>query len=254
MAAQMTFKRYELKYLLTLAQKDAVLRAMQPYMCLDKYGRSSIRNIYYDTDTFRLIRASVEKPVYKEKLRVRSYGEARADDTVFVELKKKYQSVVYKRRLTLPFAVATAALMPHAPFPVDTQIAREITYFRDFYQTLHPAVCLCYEREAFYATGGGDFRVTFDDNIRYRTEQLDLCSGTYGRSIIEDGLVLMELKAPGAIPLWMVRVLADEHIHRTSFSKYGRAYYDMLSRRDAAVSVFHESTIQIKQQGDISYA
>ena len=231
MKIQTTFKRYEIKYLLTREQKELLLRVMEPHMAIDRYGRTSIRNIYYDTDSFRLIRASIEKPVYKEKLRVRSYGEAGAEDTVFVELKKKYQSVVYKRRLTLPFREATAALAPHAPFPLDTQIAREIRYFRDFYETLHPAVFLSYEREAFYARDGGDFRVTFDDSIRYRTDRLTLCEGTDGTPIVDDGLVLMELKAPGAIPLWMTRALTHENIFRTSFSKYGRAYMDMMKNK-----------------------
>lgn len=102
MAYQATFKRYEIKYLLTQAQKEEILRAMAPYMKLDKYGRTTIRNIYFDTDSYRLIRRSLEKPAYKEKLRVRSYQTASGEDPVFVELKKKYQSVVYKRRLVLP--------------------------------------------------------------------------------------------------------------------------------------------------------
>ena len=106
MGFQTVFQRYELKYMLTLEQKEKILRAMEPYMKLDKYGRSTIRNLYYDTDSFRLIRHSLEKPVYKEKLRVRSYTRAGADSTVFVELKKKYKRVVYKRRVSLPHTEA----------------------------------------------------------------------------------------------------------------------------------------------------
>ena len=102
MANQMVFKRYEIKYLMTHSQRDAVLEAMEPYMSMDAYGHSSIRNIYYDTPDFRLIRESLDKPVYKEKLRVRSYGPASAGDEVFVELKKKVQGVVYKRRIAMP--------------------------------------------------------------------------------------------------------------------------------------------------------
>ncbi len=101
MAFQIVFKRYELKYMLTLEQKEKVLEAMLPYMQLDKYGRTTIRNIYFDTASYRLIRRSIEKPAYKEKLRIRSYSQATADSTVFVELKKKYEKVVYKRRLPL---------------------------------------------------------------------------------------------------------------------------------------------------------
>ena len=102
MAFQTVFKRYELKYMLTLEQKQKVLAAMAPYMKLDNYGRTTIRNIYYDTDTYLLVRRSIEKPAYKEKLRIRSYSQAEPDSTVFVELKKKYKHVVYKRRISLP--------------------------------------------------------------------------------------------------------------------------------------------------------
>ena len=73
MTGQTTFKRYEIKYLLEKKEKEEILRTMEPYMKLDEYGRSTIRNIYFDTDTFRLIRRSLEKPAYKEKLRMRSY-------------------------------------------------------------------------------------------------------------------------------------------------------------------------------------
>ena len=102
MAIQTIFKRYELKYMLTVEQKEKVVEAMKPYMKLDKYGRTTIRNIYYDTDTYLLIRRSIEKPAYKEKLRIRSYRQAEPGSTVFVELKKKYKHVVYKRQVSLP--------------------------------------------------------------------------------------------------------------------------------------------------------
>ena len=101
MAYQTVFKRYELKYMLTRAQKEKILQAMAPYMALDRYGKNTVRNIYFDTNDYRLIRRSIEKPAYKEKLRIRSYAQAEKDSTVFVELKKKYQGVVYKRRLPL---------------------------------------------------------------------------------------------------------------------------------------------------------
>ena len=165
MGYQATFKRYEIKYLLTQQQKQALLQAMRPYMKLDRYGRTTIRNIYYDTDTYRLIRRSLEKPVYKEKLRIRSYQTAAPDDPVFVELKKKYKSVVYKRRLTLPEMQARVSFQIGSPLPVHSQIAEEIEYFRAYYEGLHPTVFLSYEREAFYALDDSDFRVTFDENI-----------------------------------------------------------------------------------------
>lgn len=228
MAVQTVFKRYELKYMLTLEQKAKVLAAMQPYMKLDKYGRTTIRNIYYDTDTYLLIRRSIEKPAYKEKLRIRSYSRANRDSTVFVELKKKYKSVVNKRRISLPEKEAMEWISGERHCHKHTQIANEIDYFLDYYKTLHPAVFLSYEREAFYARDGSDFRVTFDDNILCRQEDLSLESEVYGTPILPEGKVLMEIKCSGGIPLWMVHVLSEEHIYKTSFSKYGTAYRTMI--------------------------
>ena len=224
MAFQTVFKRYELKYMLTLEQKEKILEAMSPYMELDKYGRTTIRNIYFDTDNYRLIRRSIEKPAYKEKLRIRSYSQATADSTVFVELKKKYEKVVYKRRLPMRECDAMAWVKRELPCPFDTQISREIDYFIDFYGHLSPAVFLSYEREAYYDKSGGDFRVTFDDSILCRQTDISLCSTVYGEPILPAGKVLMELKCSGGIPLWMVEVLSRERIYKTSFSKYGTAY------------------------------
>ena len=129
MAYQTIFKRYEIKYLLTTAQKDTVLQAMEPYMALDSYGRTTIRNIYFDTDNYRLIRRSIEKPAYKEKLRIRSYIKATPKSTVFVELKKKYDSIVYKRRLALPEDEAMNWLCGVRLRKSDSQIASEINHF-----------------------------------------------------------------------------------------------------------------------------
>jgi hypothetical protein len=227
MAYQSVFKRYELKYLLTEQQKQTVLSAMEPYMELDRYGRTTIRNIYYDTDTYRLIRRSIEKPDYKEKLRIRSYRQVTADGAVFVELKKKVDGVVYKRRVSMPEHEA-ADWIRSGKTEQTGQIVREIDYFIDFYQTLHPTVFLSYEREAYYERDGGDFRVTFDDHILCRTDDLSLTSEVYGTPILEPGKVLMELKCAGGIPLWMAHVLSENKIYKTSFSKYGTAYTQLI--------------------------
>ena len=227
MSYQTTFKRYELKYLLAKQQKKKLIDAMQPYMHLDAYGRTTVRNIYFDTDTFRLIRHSLEKPAYKEKLRLRSYQPADPEDPVFVELKKKYQNVVYKRRLVLSESKTMSSIKKGLPLPVHSQIADEIEYFRKYYRTLHPTVFLSYEREAYYALDGSDFRVTFDENILYREENFSLGSGAYGTPLLRADQTLMELKVSGGIPLWMSRILTQQQIFKTSFSKYGSAYQHM---------------------------
>ena len=134
--------------------------------------------------------------------------------------------MVYKRRIALAESVATDWLLGRTESPCDTQISREIDYFMSFYGSLRPAMFLSYEREAFYERAGGDFRVTFDDNILCRRTDLSLQCQPSGHSILPPNRVLMEIKCSGAIPLWMVKILSSEKIYKTSFSKYGRAYID----------------------------
>ncbi len=228
MATQTVFKRYELKYLLTASQKETVLQAMTDHMALDQYGKTTIRNIYFDTGNYRLIRRSIDKPAYKEKLRIRSYKQAAANSTVFVELKKKYDSIVYKRRISLPEKEAMEWVLGQQHCRKDTQISEEVDYFLAFYGSLRPAVFLSYEREAYFSKDGSDFRVTFDDHILCRQEDISLASAVYGTPLLPEGKVLMEIKCSGGIPLWMTRVLSQERIYKTSFSKYGTAYQTMI--------------------------
>lgn len=230
MKNQMIFQRYEFKYLMDLRQLQAVLTAMAPYMVPDEYSHSSIRNLYLDTPDFRLIRRSLERPIYKEKLRVRSYGRTGEQDPVFVELKKKYLSVVYKRRIPIPQEQALACIDGRQPWP-DSQIGAELAYTMDFYKALRPAVFLSYERDSFRGVEDEEFRVTFDSQIRYRQEELTLDSDTWGTPILPSGQVLMELKVAGGLPLWMAHVLSEQRIFKTSFSKYGAAYQDIMLNR-----------------------
>lgn len=228
MAYQSIFKRYELKYMLTREQKAKILEAMAPYMALDEFGRTTIRNIYFDTDSYRLIRHSIGKPTYKEKLRIRSYSQAVSDSTVFVELKKKYRHVVYKRRVSLPEKEAMAFVCQEHHCSMTSQILEEIDYFLNYYDTLRPVVFLSYEREAFYSKDESDLRVTFDDTILCRQNDISLKSEVYGTPLLPENMVLMEIKCSGGIPLWMSHVLTEEHIYKTSFSKYGTAYQKII--------------------------
>lgn len=228
MADQAVFKRYEMKYRMTRRQRRAVLAAMLPYMKLDNYGHTTIRNIYFDTDSYRLVRNSIDKPVYKEKLRIRSYKQVSAQDKVFIELKKKYNDVVYKRRESLSQLETLEWIVRETPFPKATQIGNEIDYFFEHYESLKPKVFLSYEREAFYALDGSDFRVTFDENILARQEELSLSREVWGEPLMDENDVLMEIKTSGGIPLWMTHVLAQEKLYKTSFSKYGTAYEKLI--------------------------
>ena len=232
MPYQAVFKRYELKYMITPAQKALLLAAMEPHMALDRYGRTTIRNIYFDTPDYRLIRRSIEKPVYKEKLRLRAYHRATPHSQVFVELKKKFDHVVYKRRLSLREDEALDWLAGNMRCPDHGQISREIDYFLGFYQGLRPTVFLSYEREAYYCRAGSDFRVTFDENVLFRRDDQSLEAEIGGTPILPPGNILMEIKCAGGIPLWMTEVLTRERIFRTSYSKYGTAYQTMILKGD----------------------
>lgn len=221
------FKRYELKYLLDPGQYAAVREVMARHTVPDEYGKSTVCNIYYDTPNYRLIRRSIEAPVYKEKLRIRSYGTALPDGRVFVEIKKKYDSVVYKRREAM--RLCDALEFVRAPEP-HSQIGSEIAYFVGYYRELYPAALISCSREAFFSAADRDLRITFDTDIRWRMEDVDLTLGVGGEPILSDDRILMEIKVAGAIPLWLVEVLSRERIYKISFSKYGRAYTAMLAR------------------------
>lgn len=227
MAYQSVFKRYEIKFLLDGQQYAAVLAAVEQHMTTDRYGRTTICNIYYDTENYRMIRTSLEKPVYKEKLRLRSYGLAEGDAPIFVELKKKYQGIVYKRRLSIPEQAAKTWLSGGAA-PEDSQIAREITYVRDYYKDLKPRMYVSYSRVAWFGKEDKDLRITFDKDIVCRQENLSLSTAPGGTPVLGSDKILMEVKTPKAIPLWLTQVLTQNRIYKTSFSKYGTAYVKLL--------------------------
>ena len=250
MEIQNRFERYELKYLVTKKQKTQIMEAMEPYMCPDEFGRSTIRNIYYDTSDSLLIRRSLEKPVYKEKLRVRSYSRATADSTVFIELKKKYESVVYKRRVSVTEAEAMNYLNRGETMEFHNQITEEIDYFRKMYPGLRPAVFLSYEREAFYGKEDRELRITFDENILWRDNECTLRADIYGTPVLEPGYSLMEIKVAQAIPMWLVRALSQARVYQTSISKYGEAYKQMVRKqqKEAVVTKRFALALQAKNR------
>lgn len=221
------FRRREQKYLLDGLQRKAIEDAMHAHLEPDKYARSAVRNIYYDTPDRRLIRRSLEKPAYKEKLRLRGYGVIRPEDEVFLEMKKKYKGVVYKRRVSLEEQQATAYMANPAARLDAGQIGCEIDYFKDFYGTLQPALYLSYDRQAWHSADNG-LRVTLDWNICYRTQNLTLVSEPVGEQLLEPGQSLLEIKTATAMPLWLASLLSEYKIRQTSFSKYGTAHMRLL--------------------------
>jgi len=216
-------KRYELKYLLSGAQAAFLKDRLAGRMQLDQYGRTSIASLYYDTPDYRLIRASVEKPPFKEKIRLRSYGLATLDSPVYLELKRKAYGIVYKRRVQSTIPLVEKFFAGSGDICAGGQINREITSFRDYYGALVPACLIIYDREAYFEPGG-DLRLTIDYNPRYRAEQLDLTRSLAGAPLRPPGDAILEIKVQEAMPLWLVRILDEGRIYRSSFSKYGEAF------------------------------
>ncbi len=229
----MTFKRYEIKYLISLEQERA-LRALSSYRVHeDEFGKSTIYSLYYDTQDFALIRRSLEKPAYKEKFRIRSYGPATPESTVFLELKKKFQQVVYKRREQAAYSDAVNYLGHGVPLSGNEQILSEIDYFISIYPGLAPKVLMTYEREAFYSDDQPNIRITFDRNILWRDRDLTLSCRPYGEQLLDENTVLVEVKTIGSVPLWLSGFLSCEGIFPTSFSKYGSVYKNNLLGKGA---------------------
>lgn len=227
-----TFARKEIKFLLNKSQYEYMLDDIYKYMNPDKFcigGKEyGVYNIYYDTDDDFLIRESLAKPYYKEKIRLRSYySPAKPDDTVFLEIKKKIGGIVAKRRVTFTLAESDIYLdtrkKPSSDKYIINQVFKELDVFLSNY-SVRPKQYISYQRTAFFGKDNGDFRLTFDRKITERRDDLFLSSPSYGNQIIDENERLMEVKVSDSIPDWLIKCLSDMKVYKTSFSKYGRAY------------------------------
>lgn len=265
------FARKEMKYRLDAQQYGELLSLIQIELQPSEYAEGQVTSLYYDTPYFELIERSLEKPLYKEKLRVRVYGTTFEDKTpAFIELKKKFKGVVYKRRIEVSLAAAQAFLQgedyeracqehplaneaDHAR-SLDTrslQIAHEISCFLDRHEGLIPAVFISCDRQSFEqrkdrgseskaqelesATCTHDLRITFDTNLRAvpypaSLKEADEFLNEKGTPIISPDEALMEVKCTGALPFWLVDALNRTCSYKRSFSKYGTAYMQMLRK------------------------
>ena len=231
--AQTVFNRYEKKYILPKEIYFELRERIQDKMIEDEYGLSTICNIYYDTSNKELIRKSIDKPIYKEKLRIRSYGVPKRNSKVFVEIKKKYNKVVNKRRISLKLSDAYN-LVENNVLPEikddyqNKQILSELEFFINQYD-LEKSIYLAYDRIAMKCLTE-DFRLTFDSNIRSRYVDMELEKGDDGNLLLPSNYYLMETKVMGATPLWFSKIMSDLAIFPTSFSKYGNFYRRNIER------------------------
>lgn len=219
----MIFKRVEKKYRLTPVQKAMLLSCIGERLTPDSHGRSTICSLYLDTPDHRIIRSSIDAKAYKEKLRLRSYGTPGMEEQVFLEIKKKYKGVVYKRREVMTLLEAMDYII-HGVMPCDSQIMREIDYAMHFYHQPQPAMQISYEREAYFDRENPQLRITFDTGIRARDSDLGLEKGAHGSLLLPADAIMMEIKTDGAMPVWLAHALSECAILPNSFSKYGTAY------------------------------
>lgn len=229
MAVQTVFERNEKKFLLPKRELADILRQLEPQMQADDYGLHTICSLYYDTPGFACAQAQLDKPVYREKLRLRSYGVPTNADTVYLELKKKFCGVTYKRRMPLTLGEAKAYLQHRMP-PLHTgQVFGEIDWFITQNRP-EPKALVCYDRLALTGRQDESLRLTFDSRIRWRADQLDLSRGDWGAPLLSGDSVLLEVKTPGAIPLWLCRVLSARGIYTQSYSKYLNSCQSLLEQ------------------------
>lgn len=225
------FNRYEHKYKLTGEQFERITEVIERHMEPDAYNKNrkpyTIANIYYDTREDYLIRKSLTKPAYKEKLRLRSYGVPDMESKVFLEIKKKYKGIVNKRRTTLTLAEAyeftRTGIIPEYRDYMNKQVLAELAYFLQRY-SLEPKLYLAYDRLAYFEKGNPDLRISFDVNIRSRRYDVALEKGSYGDRLLEEDIYLMEIKTASAKPLWLTEALSELELRHTSFSKYGTEF------------------------------
>lgn len=238
------FNRYEYKYILERGTYNQILKVIQQHMQSDPYNKDgkpyTIANIYYDTLDDALIRASLEKPSYKHKLRMRSYGVPNQNSKVFLEIKKKYKGLVNKRRTTLclneAYNFAETGTLPAIKNYMNEQVIKEISYFLDIY-SLVPKTYIAYDRTAFFEKDNNDLRISFDRSIRTRRTNVRLEYGDEGKILLAGDVYLMEIKTSSAMPLWLTNELTRLNIQKMSFSKYGTEYKNYISEQNSIKSL-----------------
>lgn len=225
--AMQIFERKEKKYILDEDKYTKLLERLSKYMTEDSYGLHTICSLYYDTPNYDLIRRSSEKPTYKEKFRIRSYGTPDKNQKVFLEIKKKLKGIVYKRRISMPLSKAHAFMEGNENIEfsdrLSQQISNEINWMKRK-DPIAPKVIISYDRRAFSAHQEKGFRITFDAKIRWRNDDLILSNGHAGSPVAPEIYVLMEVKSLGAYPLWFVDILSDLDLYPSKFSKYEQVY------------------------------
>lgn len=229
------FNRYERKYILTKPQRDDMIEFLKNHLDFDPYSNNGkgyrVLNIYYDTHDYSIIRNSLAKPAYKEKLRLRSYQiNPKPEDPVFLEIKKKFEGRINKRRLDMTYQNTLNYLhsnqVPNLKDYSSQQIFSEIDYFIKIHQA-KPGAFISYQRVAFDSKNQ-DLRVTFDNQMLFRTKDISLDKDGGLPILLDASYSLMEVKSQDNFPYWLASKLSEYELYSQSFSKYGTAYRQLL--------------------------
>ena len=237
-------KRYELKYFLNKEQLTYFMDEVKKHMKIDKYGQTTISSIYFDTPDFRLITKSIEKPKYKEKIRLRSYSLAKSNTPTFLEIKRKCEGIVYKRRISL-LEKDAYNFIKNKEGNNKEQITREIEAFLDNFDLLEPKYIIIYDRVALYQENS-DLRITIDKNPRYRINDLNLHTSLDGIPLLDKDNAILEVKVQHSVPMWLVEILSKGKIYQTSFSKVGTAHKKELLKKNKPL-------LNINYKGEMQY-
>ena len=225
------FRRVEQKYLITSEQYNALMEALGDKLVKDEYFYNDIYNLYLDAPDHRLIIQSIEKPMYKEKFRVRSYGLAENEDSkVYLEIKKKFGGTSHKRRISMTLGEFYKYMEKgNRPKNANPITLAELDYDFEKYN-LQPSILINYERYSYYFRGNKDLRVTFDHNVKYRVKKPDLTNGDDMHHIIDKDMYIMEIKSLDSLPIKLSQLLAKLKIYPRGFSKPKNAYLKSLER------------------------
>ena len=245
---QYIFERHEKKYLISKEQAEDLQKIFSQYMDADKYGEYLVQNIYFDNDNWDVIRKSTEKPLYKEKMRLRCYDLPNKESKVFFELKKKFDGTVYKRRCAIPFGDLLFRPVIEIAEQQESQIMKEL-YFYMMKNMVEEKAYISYKRKAFNGSEKSKLRVSFDSDIRFRLDNMNFLNPKLGSLVLPQDKIVLEIKALGAMPLWMAGLLSEYKIFPVAFSKYGTSYTDFIIKEPLMTSNF---IIQTKNEEKIS--